>query len=381
MAKTKNYYQKGVVSLFAVILSALLLTILTVGFTALMVQGQRQAMNNDLSQSAHDSALAGVEDAKRVIRACQTGNATACSALYDQPNDCRIVARTGIAGSATDKETIIRSSTGADDGSQFQQAYTCVNIHMDTPDFLVSLQEGVSDMVPLRASDDIDQIEIEWFSSDDLPAPTLASPPSGVGLPPVSGWGAAAPPLLRVQLISPGETFHVDDTLNSSAASRTVFLRPTSPLGTGPAPVILLEGYARATDGTSHSNAPYAVTCSVLPIGGGGYACKAVLDLANIEISREASKNAFLRLQTFYSTGETSTRVTLKRDGNPVIFKGGQPSVDATGRANDLFRRVEARLETGSTFIYPNYAADIENNICKDFSITEDIVTAGTCNP
>ena len=52
--------ESGAASLFAVIFSAMLLTILAAGFVKLMLKDQQQAINNDLSQSAYDAALAGV---------------------------------------------------------------------------------------------------------------------------------------------------------------------------------------------------------------------------------------------------------------------------------------------------------------------------------
>ena len=382
-----NTYNKGAVSIFAVIFSTLLLTVLTVGFMGLMISAQQRAINNDLSQSAYDSALAGVEDAKRVVRACANGNVDACSAL-EAASDCQVVARAKVNGSVDQPETVIASNSSS--GQSFDQAYTCVNIAMDSVDYLFEAQSGRAHVVPLRATQPIKKITIEWFTLEDnnnAPARTpTSSPASNTSLPPIASWNSSAPSLIRAQLITPGESFSLS-SLDESSSSRTLFLRPAnmSSGSTSGMPTANIQvsqaAQPRATSGDgSYSNSVIPVVCSS-NYANNGFSCSVTLDLADDQvISTGASNNALLRIDSLYKGA--NVRVTLhSQDGSEIKFDDVQPVVDSTGRASTLFRRVEARLRMGTDFPYPSYVADVQNNLCKNFSVDDTSVVSAGCSP
>ena len=374
--------QSGAVSLFAVIFGAMLLTIVTIGFMRLMLMDQRQASDNDLSQSAYDAALAGVEDAKRVVRAAQTGNMQAAGVLSG-PINCNMIAASGVVGGSTSGETIIQTGSGA--GKKFDQAYTCVKIAMQSQDFIYKAIEDKSQLISLRAVSSFNKIIIEWYRRDDesnLNAENAVNTEiSTTGeLPTKDKWNSNTPPLVRAQVISPGSTFNLA-TLDTTGV--TSFLRPnvfrsdvvsqSGTVGSGKS-----SDRPRATDGNEHNNGTNIISCSKTFRFSGEYSCKAVIDVDEVPAG---SESVFLRLVSIYKGG--SIKVSLqKSDGTTVNFDGVQPIVDSTGRASNLFRRVEARLQIGDDFAYPDNAVELKNSLCKDFSISGSGAAAvGRCKP
>ena len=57
-------FRKGAASFYIVAISTLILLIVAMSFAAVIIYEVTRTSNDDLSQSAYDSALAGVEDAK-----------------------------------------------------------------------------------------------------------------------------------------------------------------------------------------------------------------------------------------------------------------------------------------------------------------------------
>lgn len=281
-----NQYQSGVTSIFIVIFAALLLSVITLSFAGIMSHDLTRSSDDELSQSAYDSALAGVEDAKRVVMAAQNGNSAASDAIDDF--ECDTITKAGIAGNPGDSEVVIKS-TGTGAGSELNQAYTCVKIELDSPDFELTLNTpGRSEIVPLRGMDDIHRVRIEWESGKD----EVMRASCGLGalsnadannLCPLTAWASgttATAALLRAQFITPDNSFSLDD-LDENSAGQTVFLYPTS--AGGDIQLDALERYVSDYSNTGTLiNAPRDVRCDAAIGGGvGGYHCSVDIELVD----------------------------------------------------------------------------------------------------
>ena len=64
MKKNKSKFYQGAASIYVVVFTTLLLSVITISFICIILSESSQATSNELSQSAYDSALAGTEDAK-----------------------------------------------------------------------------------------------------------------------------------------------------------------------------------------------------------------------------------------------------------------------------------------------------------------------------
>lgn len=373
--------QKGAVSIFIVVFSALFVTIITVSFVGLMIRGQQQALNADLSNSAYDAALAGVEDAKRMLlkyRQCLATNSTSaeCNSLRNMFANpaCNMVKRS--ATNFTDNsetEMLIESSDSTDTSSgSLDQAYTCVTVAYTADSKEMLVRDGESILVPIDSSgESYNRISISWFTKD--PAAGLnINLPNGTTteLPTKAQWmnvgaGNTRPPILRAQWIQHSATFNAadfdsDKTENfaSVANTKSLFLYPNYQV---------TSTNTFATDNRSDvvqaTKAPAQAYCSSSFYNDGQYACTIDLDLPD-PIGNTGVRTGYLNIGAIYNS--TKVKVALKSNNDPVPIVA--PTVDSTGRANDLFRRVKVGISfTGE---YPRANFDISGNLCKDFSVS-----------
>lgn len=364
---TGNLYrraERGVTSLIVVLFSTLLFVVVTVGFMQTMTAEQRASADDELSRGAYDSALAGVEDGKRVLVACMNGDSDACDAINQ--GNCTTVSDAGFV-TAQDGEVYLQSnSSNGLTGREFEQAYTCVKISPDTGDYTGSVRaDNDSVVIPLRMTGSIDKLYINWFTRADSTDKTAvdldAVMDTTVSLPAKSTWPSDRPSVLRVQLIQFADTNLDLDSFDADGNGHTLYLYPKQ--------YNSLPSFGNDTR-RSGSLQPMAIKCATTFLA--TYACQAELSLPSPVGGTADNRVAYLRISSMYNNASFSVEPV----DTSVKFDSLQPSIDSTGRAADVFRRVEARVEfndASDKMLYPRATVDATNSFCKSFVVTDNL--------
>lgn len=384
-----NQKEAGFVSLFSTIFFMLLITVITIGFIQITSTEQQQALNNDLSSSALASAQSGIEDGKRaILKYMSLPTGAAKTTYYNQmttnSSDCA-----SITGSQIGTDLGLSTTGNVVNNAQLNQAYTCLTVNLNSPDYLGQSSAGKSQIVPLKAlGNTYQQIKVSWHllstavgtDGDGLPgaipgtAPYYAAGPllypvinSGV---PALGWNKLGyPAYLRVQLLGyPNASFTRADL---NARSRSMLLVPAQSGATATTPIDFgVVDPNPGTFGTAELN-PQTIRCDPTPTSNlGAYACTALLQLPAGATYASTANTYFLRVTPEY--GQTHFRIALVNGGSEVSFDGVQPIVDSTGRANDVFRRLQARVLVNAITNYPEFAVESANTICKNLQVSSN---------
>lgn len=381
MKKTK---QSGAVSLLVVIFTALLITVVTVGFISLMVRNQKQASDSDMSQSAYDSALAGVEDAKRAIlrleNVCKADpTLPACTDLITSLDSGCLTAVNqlkGVGDTSTANEVKIKTS-GTDE--KLNQAYTCVKVSMNNPDYLGFMDKDSSNLVPLVGEDTFSKVKISWYLPADLDSGIVATVPPALAslefeLKSNDDW-KNIPSIMRVQLIRHETSFKLlefDNALTNNF-SKTLFLYPEVAGSLSAS----FTSDDRMRDSSAQLLKKAKCTTNFM---NGGYACSIKIDLGFDVLVGD--KGTYLNLAALYS--KSNYQITLLDSANNVVnFDNVQPEIDSTGRANDVFRRVKSRVERSSSDaanIAPFAAVDVDDDFCKAYKFFADTGPSPKCD-
>lgn len=412
MKRKKQQFKKGAASFYIVAFSTLILLIVATSFAAIIISELNRTMNEDLSQSAYDSAMAGVEDAKLAYYSYQNcveneNNRKDCKeikSIIEQPAnwDCNMVAN--ILGRSEGGVMIQESSTN----NNMQQEYTCVKIQTVLKDYRSSLSSSNQMKVIKTNFDDnggaegsvanaVERIKISWYDDTTWKRAYNNFTGNAVKFYDTITKALSVPPTISVAVLQTAENFNMSDfdmTVGNKTNRGMVYLVPSNQVRGGGSTYrksnwdatnntnnIGSEALRYSNDKTvTNLNLPYAVYCSP----DGEFACSATITLPRP--IADASNGADVRNpDTFivvvslpYGGPTTNFAVEFlcksgsvchtERDGtgnatessSTAYLDGVQVKVDSTGRANDLYRRVETRLQSSSDSSYLSIMGPLE---------------------
>lgn len=436
-AKNKRFggFKRGAASYYIVAFSTLILVVIATSFATVIISEVSRTENDDLSQSAYDSALAGVEDAKVAFsnyRRCKEAGHTAgtepltgstvsgCSdiiwAIEKMPENLKCSMVGYILGKlkygdTENMEVTVGGQTVAGSGGETttNQAYTCVQINTDLNDYRSTLSskkmvQTIRAQVGTAEMNDVASIRISWYSVRSDVRPKYANfddENEKIIFPKLGASTIAVPPTIELQIVQTGRTFRLSDFdqavvsgSDSKTNRATLYLVPTNTrlststdtyigaYNTSAGTNVITADQVAKTNNKTVANAPFAVFCG--PASDEFY-CSAEIRLPGAigtSGSTRNNKTFMLSVAIPYQQPDTDFSIEMicangstcaSTSGTSIDVTGGvvskiantQISIDSTGRANDLYRRVETRLETSDTeFGYgaPYYALQILGN-------------------
>lgn len=441
---------KGAASFYIVAFSTLILVIIATSFATVILSEVTRTMNDDLSQSAYDSALAGVEDAKlayanyrRCVEAGATatapngdGNVTCGEIVYwmENPN-CDMVGH--ILGRIRDNESgevEVSDTVSTNDGdvtNNLNQAYTCVEINTHLNDYRASLTSSSQVRVMKAEFENVNAAEIRavrlsWYSNREGEKPTFNNMTNlrgdyQVTFMPIKSISVATPPTIEVAMVQTAGSFSFADVISASSGTTTdratLYLVPTGNFDvarnasgknyigvqqggtwTGESNNVITAAQVAKTNDRTIRNLPFGVWCP--ENSSADFLCSATIELPQpLKASTNGQRNddTFMFVVTlpyaqpdtdfameficYNSPCSTKAGALSVEKTNIATIRGAQVLIDSTGRANDLYRRVEVRLESSDvTFPYTYYAMEMLNPSKTESAFTKDMTVTSEYN-
>ena len=325
------------VSIMVTMLMMLVISLIVLGFAQVSRREQRQSLDRQLSAQAFFAAESGVNDARQAImQQVQAGTP------IQEKTDCP----TSPLTTPYAFNSVLDSSNNV--------SYTCLLVTTKLNNINVAVSDsGDSVNIPVQPSGGTaTKLHINWQPKTVPTAADVANCKNGVpataSFPRAAAGGWTCPyGVLRVDFVP-------TDTLSRAALTgnqKTVFFYPTQ--GVPATPV----DFATANGTVAGMRCTVATGCDV--------------DVTNLPAGTQTYA---LRLSAVYASGTFDLRAK-DAGGVDLELKNAQIQVDATGKAQDVLRRIQVRLAMAPSGKTPDFAIESGSSICKRFTINSNTFT------
>lgn len=328
---TKNKLkQAGAVSIMVTIILMIVISLVVLGFAQLSRRNSRQALDQQLNQQAFYAAETGVNDAAALIKEAVEGGST-------------IPSKTGCDDSGTggfySSLVGVGSKAELDDSANVE--YTCLLVD-PTPNTLRYDDIGMdSIVVPINPESSIDELTLTWQTKEETTTPTSGCPGSANGqFSPTDDWDCGYG-VLRFDLVPTAGNSTAQQLQDNTMTS---FLVPLSSGG---------QSFIGFSPSRSNSNNRVGAQCS-------NSGC-------SMDIRSLGAGQYHMRISSLYKN--VSLSITASSGGDPVGLTGAQAVIDATGKAQDVLRRIQVYLPLTVPSLHSDYAIQSTDSICKRYSV------------
>ncbi len=340
-----NRDESGLVAIMVTLFFILIISLIVLTFARIIRREERQTLDRQLETQAFYAAETGINDAKAAI------NNTSENYKGPKPN-CPPL--TGATDPIELKDNVVDSAHNV--------SYPCLTIDTTpTSLFYPNVRDGASTIIPVggksKTGNPISNLTISWHTKgDNTYTAKCGYSPNSNTFKPHDTWSSAmcVTGLLRMDLVKLSASGSVPNRATLlSTGDNVTFFYPVDPSDASG-----VTNVSIASLGTKGTIVP--VTCSLANKG-----CSITLNGLGFN-----AKGGYLRLMSVYLN--SSVTITATDSGGAAIkLAGAQALIDSTGKANDILKRVEARLPLYNA-LAPDYAIQSSNTICKLLRVTDD---------
>lgn len=330
--KLKTAREAGLVSIMVTMILMIVISLIVLGFAQVSRRNQRQALDRQLSTQAFYAAESGINDARDLIN-----QAVAAGSAIPAKTDC--AAGTGIYnGLSPDLD-----ASGTDDAE-----YTCVMVN-PTPETLLygDVGDDRSTIIPIVSASgtNVSRIRLVWQTKDETITPLTGCPTSTSGIFSTTSLWSCGYGVLRMDLVPTNGTFNYATLQDNTITS---FFVPLSVGGSTGADHVAVNGNDRIGIDCSNTDCRFDIT---------GF----------------TQNQYYMRVSSIYKN--VSLQVTAyDAPGNQLELRDAQAIIDATGKAQDVLRRVQVHVPLGvsSQNLLSDYVMRSTDSLCKRFVVMDN---------
>jgi Tfp pilus assembly protein PilX len=335
--RIKKHNQSGLVSIMVAAVLMILMSLITLGFTRVVQNEQRQALDNQLSRQAFFAAESGINIA------------SSDPSFPEKRESCDVA----------------KYNNGEIDPNTPEVVFTCILIN-PTPEDLVfnndSISSNKSKVVPLKTSSAARTVTFQWNDSSSTKVENNCEGVLNLATNP-NTWDKIS--AFKVDLIGiPREPFTRQNLIDNQFSA--IFY----PCVNNPSRENVVFASASGNDDIGR----------IIPVNceqnnaNEQYRCR-----VNITSIPNTYREIYARFNAVY--GSLNVRITASDvGGNTLLFSGSQAVIDSTGKANDVFRRLQARVPLYNNYFLPTAGIQTVNDVCKLYRVLATEVQDG-CSP